>query len=292
MESTNKRHRISTDSRNAKLTRVSDYWLNSPIPTSNRFDGSENMSTDAENDSLNSETQKPNKPPPIFIQGVKNVTPLTDLLNRIAKDNYKLKVLNFDQVKLQPNTSDRYTIITKALIEKKTEFHTYKPKSERNFRVLLKNMHYSDNTSYLKQAIEELGHTVENIWNIQHSRTKAPLPVFFTDLKPAVTKKTIYEIEYLLNLKIKFEPPNFNRDVPQCANCQRYGHTKKYCNLKLRCVKCAGYHLTTDCPRKERSPNVKCVLYEGNHPANSKDCVVYKDLKKKNSLHLGQNSLN
>jgi hypothetical protein len=52
----------SIDTRNAKHTRTSDYWLNSPIPTSNRFDGLENMSTDAENDSLNSETQKPNKP--------------------------------------------------------------------------------------------------------------------------------------------------------------------------------------------------------------------------------------
>jgi hypothetical protein len=109
MESTNKRPRISTDSTNAKHTRTSDCWLNSPIPTSNRFDGLGNMSTDAENDSLNSETQKPNKPPPIFIQGVENITPLTDLLNRNAKDNYKLKVLNFDQVKLQPNTFEGYS---------------------------------------------------------------------------------------------------------------------------------------------------------------------------------------
>jgi hypothetical protein len=180
--------------------------------------------------------------------------------------------------------------ITKALIEKKTDFHTYKPKSDRNFWVVLKNVHYSVNTSDLKQAIEELGHTVENIWNIQHSGTKAPLPLFFIDLKPAVTNKNIYEIEYLLNLKIKFQPSNFKSDIPQCANCQRYGHTKKYCNLKPRCVKCAVYHLTTDCPRKERSPNVKCVLCKGNHPANYKGCVVYKDLQKK-TLHLGQNNM-
>jgi hypothetical protein len=110
--------------RNSKHTRTSDYWLNSPFHTSNRFDGLENMSTDVENYILNSETQKPNKPPPIFIQGVKNITPFTDLPLGIAKDNYELKVLNFDQAKLQPNTSEGYTTITKALIEKKTEFHT------------------------------------------------------------------------------------------------------------------------------------------------------------------------
>jgi hypothetical protein len=52
--------------------------------------------------------------------------------------------------------------------------------------------------------------------------------------------------------------------------CQRYDHTKNYCHLKSRCVKCAGSHGTTQCPRKERSSDVRCVLCGGNHPANYK----------------------
>jgi hypothetical protein len=63
--------------------------------------------------------------------------------------------------------------------------------------------------------------------------------------------------------------------------CQRYGHTKNYCHLKPGCVKCAGYHSTTQCPRKERSSDVRCVLCGGNHPANYKGCTVYKDLQQK-----------
>lgn len=66
---------------------------------------------------------------------------------------------------------------------------------------------------------------------------------------------------------------------PQCARCQRYGHSKSYYHPKARCMKCAGVHLSHDCTRKGRSNNVKCVLCEGNHPANYKGCKVYKELQ-------------
>jgi hypothetical protein len=71
------------------------------------------------------------------------------------------------------------------------------------------------------------------------------------------------------------------RDINQCANCQRYGHTKNYFHLKPRCSKCAGDYLTYQCHQKGRSSNVRCVLYRGNHSANYKGCKVYKDLQKK-----------
>jgi len=32
----------------------------------------------------------------------------------------------------------------------------------------------------------------------------------------------------------------------------------------------AGDHLTSNCPRKVKSKNIKCVLCKGNHPANYK----------------------
>jgi hypothetical protein len=36
-------------------------------------------------------------------------------------------------------------------------------------------MHYSTNIDHLKQEIEGYGHTVENMWNIKHLKTKNPL---------------------------------------------------------------------------------------------------------------------
>jgi hypothetical protein len=45
--------------------------------------------------------------------------------------------------------------------------------------------------------------------------------------------KDIFNVEYIQQCKIKFEPPKHKRDIAQCANCQRYGHAKN-CHLKPR----------------------------------------------------------
>jgi hypothetical protein len=85
--------------------------------------------------------------------------------------------------------------------------NTYKPKQERNYRVVLKHMHYSIDPADIKVEIEKLGHTVTNIWNIKQFHTKLPLSMFFVDLKPAPNNKDIFLVEYLQQCKITFEPP-------------------------------------------------------------------------------------
>jgi hypothetical protein len=70
-------------------------------------------------------------------------------------------------------------------------------------------MHYSVNHDDIKSEIEKLGHEVANIWNIKQFRTKLPLSMFFVDLKPAPSNKNIFDVEFLQQCKIKFEPPNF-----------------------------------------------------------------------------------
>lgn len=132
----------------------------------------------------------------------------------------------------------------------------------------------------LKDSINAHGHIVTNIWNVKQRGTKKPLPMFYVEIKPDSNNKQIYNIKHLLQCKINFEPPHQKREIPQYANCQRYGHTRSFCYRKSRCVKCAGDHSTSNCTRRERSANVKCVLCEGNHPANYKGCTVYKELQK------------
>jgi hypothetical protein len=122
---------------------------------------------------------------------------------------------------------------------------------------------------------------VTNLWNIKQYRTKQPLSMSFVKLKSVPNNKNIFHVEYIQQCKINFEPPKHKRDIAQCAKCQGYGHIKKFCHLKQRCVKCTGDHLANQCHRKERSSDVRCVLCGGNHPANYKGCTVYKDLQKK-----------
>ena len=128
-------------------------------------------------------------------------------------------MLQGNQVKIQPKSSDKYTTIIKALAEKRTEFHTYQPKADRSFRIVLRRLHYSTDTQKITSEIESLGHTVVNIFNIKQSRTNIQLPLFFVDLKPSVNNKDIYLIETLHCTKVKFGPPRPKRTIPKCNKC-------------------------------------------------------------------------
>lgn len=123
----------------------SDYWLGqipSNIQTSNRF---ESLELDADG----SETVKKvdRKPPPIYVARVNNINLLTQTLTNIAKDQYTIKTLHDDQIRIQPTSAETYSIIVKKLLAKKTEFHTYKSKKEKSFKVILRNLY----TTLLRQ---------------------------------------------------------------------------------------------------------------------------------------------
>lgn len=262
-----------------------DYWLNPTIETSNKY-SLLNTDEDIIHESL-PETLDPSnnigrqtKPPPIFVAGVGDINPLYRLLGDVAPYKYILRVINSTEVKIQAKTIEDYDKIVIALRSKNTEFHSYQKKQDKAFKVVLRNMHSTADVNLLKSQIEEYGHSIINIYNIRNRVTKAPLPMFYVNLKNAQNNKEIYNIEYLLNTKIYFEPPNKKRKVPQCQRCQRYGHTKNFCTRQPRCVKCTDNHLTANCQRKTKSQNVKCALCEGNHPANYKGCHVYKELQK------------
>jgi hypothetical protein len=49
-----------------------------------------------------------------------------------------------NQVKIQPKTSESCRTTIKAIAKKHMEFHTYKLKGKRSYKVVLKNMHYSN----------------------------------------------------------------------------------------------------------------------------------------------------
>lgn len=214
----------------------------------------------------------------IFIDKVSNIQSLIELLNEHTIDNYELKILRNDQVKILSKTSEIYTTIIKQLEIKETEFYTYKPKQDRNFKVILKDMHLSSNTNEIKEALEDRGYIVNNIWNIKKRTTKKLLPMFIVELQPKHNNKLIYDIKSLTQCRFSFEPPKPKREISQCANCQQYGHTKAYCRRKPKCIKCAGNRNSINCARKSKSTDVKYVLCESNHLANYKGCIVYKNL--------------
>lgn len=271
-----KHKRNSTDQPRTKQKKLTDYWLSAP-ETSNRF---ESLSDSEDGPQKNEESKEP-RPPPIFIYGVHNLKPLTDMLDIHAKDKYFIKLIGNAQAKVQLSETKDYSTVIKVLKDKNTEFHSFQHKQDRKFRVVLRNMHPTVDMQELTKEINDHGHTVLNIYNIKHRINKTALPLFFVELAQSQNNKDIYNIEFLMKSRITFEPPHVKREVIQCLNCQRFGHSRNYCYRTPRCVKCAGEHLTKNCERKERNKNVKCVNCQGNHPANYRGCLVAKEIQRR-----------
>ena len=281
--------------KNITQTTLQEYWLGKPN-TTNKYallavdddeyltDNSNNGGTKQNSTAQNikptqSTVLKVNKPPPIYVQGVQQISILTKALNRIAENNFILKSLRSSDVRIQASDSKSYSAIVKLLREKNTKYYTYKPKEERGFKVILRHMHFSTDTNEIVTELKELGHDVQNIFNMQQSSTRQPLSLFSLDLKSKPNNKDIYQITTLLNTKILFEPPHYKKTIAQCSNCQKYGHTKNYCTRDPVCVKCAGNHKTLDCKASVGKEQIRCALCEGAHTANYKGCEVYKALK-------------
>jgi hypothetical protein len=258
-----KRQRQSPETLRAYKQTKLNYWLASPTTTSNSFALLDE--TPGPKEAIES---RPVKPPPLFVDKVSNIQPLTKMLQEIVKDDYEIKTLKAQRVKIQLKSAESFSAVYKELKLRNTEFFTYQPKEERSFKVVLKHIHPSTDTNEISSALADLRHNVTNIWNIKHRQTMQLLPIFYFKLQPSDNNKDIYSLKRPL------------RTIPQCTNCQDYRHTKKFCNRQAQCVKYAKAHHTVDCPRKERSDKVNCVLWDRNNPANYKSCTICKELQK------------
>jgi hypothetical protein len=116
------------------MAKSSGNWLNQ-TQISNRF-SSLQQEDDLNQSSLGKEATA--KPLPIYTINVTSIPPLFQLLDQIVPQLYEIKALTQNQVKIQPKTSDSCRLITKALLDRKTQLHTYKHKEERTYRVVLK----------------------------------------------------------------------------------------------------------------------------------------------------------
>jgi hypothetical protein len=89
--------------REAKHAKGSEHWLNQ-TSTSNRYTAL--LEKESEDQQQKAGPENTPKPPPIYITDFKNISPLIQLLEQIAKQQYEIKALADNQVKVQPKTSE------------------------------------------------------------------------------------------------------------------------------------------------------------------------------------------
>jgi hypothetical protein len=225
-----------------------------------------------------SATPRDPKPPPIFVYGVTNYSEMIGSFRNIVSDEqYIAKCRADNTVKINCQNSTTYRALIKYMRNSNIIHHTYQPKEERAYRIVLKYVHHSVNTDDIAAELEAKGHRIRQIINGRHWKTKEPLNIFFIDLEPADNNTDVFKIQRLLNQSVNIETPRRYSGIVQCTRCQQYGHSKTYCNKPYVCVKCGGKHNTVDC-KKPRDAPATCALCNGPHTANYKGCDFYHHL--------------
>src|SRR6266576_7004733 len=199
-------------------------------------------------------------------------------------DSYR-QILNILKEMQEATLTDNEKVI-QAL--GKIEYHCYKLKQERNYCFIIRGLHPTTELQRIKDGLFQQGYNVCHIVNLRKRIKSADgaysykqLPLHRVEIISTEHNKEVFEIKELLYTKVTIEAPRKTRDIPQCIRCQQLGHTKNYCAIAQRCVKCAGNHWTQEC-KKPINTKPTCANCGGEHPANYKGCPVYK--KKQEAL--------
>ena len=229
-----------------------------------------------------------------MLVSVANITLIKDLTGKFDKENMpEFKTMGDETLKIQSETETDYRKVRDLLNQGKIVYFTHQLKSERPYRVVLRGLHPQTDISEIKNALGEYNHDVREVVNVvikkktdpakpNSEKIAVPLPLFFVSLEPKDNNKEIYDLKVLLYHRITVEAPHKRKDIPQCKNCQLFGHTRAYCKNTPKCVKCGESHLKPAC-QKPNKTKAKCANCAGNHTANWKGCKVYQAAQQKSS---------
>lgn len=253
---------------------------------------SNSSSENVDNISMDSDVTQPKlfKPPPIFVSDV-DVQIMKEITVLVGSEQTPVfKNLSNNTLKIQANDENIYRKVRSFLNEKHVSYFTHQLKSEKPFRVVIRGLHPQTDKAEICAALQDFGHEVREVTNVvikkksdankNGEKIAVPLPLFFVALEPKENSKNIYDLKTLMYQRISVEVPHKKKEVPQCKNCQQFGHTRKYCQKPAKCVKCGNPHRTEEC-KKSKKTTAKCANCAGNHTASWKGCETYQAAQQK-----------
>ncbi|KAE9544278.1 hypothetical protein AGLY_001457 [Aphis glycines] len=260
--------------------RTSSSALTPPHTNKNRFSPLLTLQDTGETNNIteNDSTQPPQvrpKIPPIYVYNISNYENFHTSLANITFDNFSI-VNTKSALKINLNSIDDYRTATKLFDETEIEYHTYQLPENKQLSVVIRNLPVNISEACIYNELQELKFEVASVTRLQN-QFKSPIPIVAVLLSKLPTE--IFSLNRLLHCIIIVEPRKPSKDIPQCTNCQRFSHTKKFCHLPSRCVKCAGDHHYSQCQKSLEVPP-KCVNCDRDHPANYRGCTFYKEISR------------
>lgn len=257
------------------------------IVIQNRFDAISNT-VDTEETHTSPKTPRI---PPIFLHDSNNYQALIADLNKVLKENY-FTVNKGSTIKINVSSSDDYRALTAHFDQIGVKYHSFCSPENKRLSVIMRNVPISLSDDEIFSELKSLKYPVMKVARL-YNKNKFPMPLCAVELEDSDSGNEIFGLEFLFRSKIHIEMKRKSKSIPQCTRCQRFGHTKNYCKLEPRCVKCTGNHLFSACPKKKEDP-VQCVNCSDSHTANYRGCPYYLQIKSKSSqsknLHDSKNS--
>jgi hypothetical protein len=240
---------------------------------SNRFEPLANDDVCDENDV----SSRPVRVPPVFLHDANNYQALVHDLNLILKSEYFTENKG-KSIKINTSTPEDFRALTSHFDKINVQYHSFCPPDSKQLSVVMRNIPVSLTDEEILTELKHQNYPAYKVTRL-YNKDKQPIPICTIDLENSDTGTEIFGLEFMFHSKIKIEPKRKPKSIPQCTRCQRYGHTKNYCKLNPRCVKCTGDHHFSQCSIKKGIDNVSCVNCGAGHTANFKGCPYYLNLK-------------
>ncbi|KAL4144106.1 hypothetical protein QTP88_006336 [Uroleucon formosanum] len=263
-----------------KNTRTSSDALTPPYTSKNRFSPLLTIQVDDNTDGIANEvstqqSQVRPKIPPIYVYNISDYENFHTSLANITFDEFSIANTK-SALKVNMDSIDDYRTATKLFDDSGTEYHTYQFPENKQLSVIIRNLPVNMSEACIYKELVELKFEVASVTRLQN-KFKTPIPIVAILLSKSSTE--IYSLNRLLHCVVTVDPRQPSKGIPQCTNCQRFSHTKKFCHLPPRCVKCAGDHHYSSCPKEIETPP-KCVNCLSDHPATYRGCTFYKEISK------------
>jgi Associated with zinc fingers len=221
------------------------------------------------------------QPAPISIQKKDSIPPIVlripgDFIAvRTVLSSQSIKftsVQRSDSVKILCNTIEDFRKSINLLEERNYKFHTFTVPEEKPLRVVIRGLNASFSKEEIQAELESLKFDIVSVAQIINKRLNQPTLLFAITLKKSDSNKSIFNLDFLLNQRITVELQNKPKGISQCHKCQSFGHSAINCRADAACVKCAGNHISLECPHGKIVDSPLCFNCGGNHTANFANC--------------------
>lgn len=216
------------------------------------------------------------KIPPVFLHDANNHQALIQDLKSICKNKFFTEVKG-KAIKINLSTSDDFRAITDHLDRLNQKYHSFCPPDKKRLMVIIRNIPISLSTDEVQNELKLLKYPVLQVARL-YNKNKLPIPICSVTLEDTDNGAEIFGLEFICHSKVQVEAKRKPKSIPQCTRCQRFGHTKNYCKLDPRCVKCTGNHHFSECKQKS-TEDVSCVNCGEHHAANYRGCPYFQSLK-------------